>query len=110
MGEGVMEARTISNEEQIAIIERAVQAGWTVTNVEIFYPSNSPSGGYKTAGRATVTIRFQYPAWDEINGIVYSDVLARSKSDAIAWVRTMARGDGHTGTGKGRYTFAAEAV
>jgi len=60
--------------------------------------------------RYTVTIRFQYPAWDEKDGIVYEDVLARSKAEAIAWVHTMARGDGHTGTGKGRYTFTAEVV
>lgn len=60
--------------------------------------------------RYNVTIRFQYPAWDEKDGIVYPDVPARSKSEAIAYVRSQARGDGHTGTGKGRYTFTAEEV
>lgn len=56
----------------------------------------------------TVTIRFQHPAWDEVNGIAYTDISARSKSEAIAIVRNKARNDGHTGTGKGRYTFTAE--
>jgi len=58
--------------------------------------------------RYTVTLRFQYPAWDEVGGIVYADILARTKAEAIADARRMARDDGHTGTGKGRYTFTAE--
>lgn len=58
--------------------------------------------------RYTVTLRFQYPAWDEVGGIVYSDVLARSKAEAIATVRNMARSDGHAMSGKGRYWFTAE--
>ena len=56
-----------------------------------------------------VTIRFQYPAWDELNGITYYDISARSKSEAIKEVRRQAYNDGHVGTGgKGRVTFSAE--
>lgn len=55
-----------------------------------------------------VTLRFQYPAWDEKNGIVYDDILARSKAEAIKYARQMARNDGHTGTGgKGNCYFSA---
>ncbi len=59
--------------------------------------------------RYSVTLRFQHPAWDEVRGIVYNDVLARSKAEAVAAARTLARNDGHTGTGKGRITFTASA-
>ena len=59
----------------------------------------------------TVTLKFQYPAWDEKNGIIYEDITASSKSDAIRRVRTMAEHDGHyspgINTGKGRATFTA---
>lgn len=48
-----------------------------------------------------VTIRFQYPAWDEVDGIEYAGILAASKSEAIAKVRKMARHDGHLGRVKG---------
>lgn len=64
----------------------------------------------KTEQTYTVTISFQFPAWDERDGITYS-VEAASKSDAIAKVRRTARNDGHIGNvvGKGRVTFRAVA-
>lgn len=55
----------------------------------------------------TVTVRFQYPAWDEVDGIEYTGVVARSKSEANAKVRKMAADDGHLGSLKGRVTFTA---
>lgn len=54
-----------------------------------------------------VTLRFQYPAWDEANGIAIY-VTADSKAEAIDRARRDARRDGHTpATGKGRATFTA---
>lgn len=56
-----------------------------------------------------VTLRFQYPAWDETNGIVYLEISARSKAEAIKFARRMAYNYGHIGTGgKGRVTFSAQ--
>ena len=56
----------------------------------------------------TVTLTFQYPAWDEKNGIVYEDIIARNKSEAVKEARRQARNDGHTGTGgKGLCWFTA---
>lgn len=55
-----------------------------------------------------VTIRFQFPAWDEKNGLPYK-VTATTKADAIKQVRYLAKRDGHTGiSGKGRTIFSAE--
>lgn len=54
----------------------------------------------------TVTLRFQYPAWDEKNGIPYT-VTAKSKSEAIESARRQAYNDGHLCGGKGRVTFKA---
>ena len=59
-------------------------------------------------GLYDVTLRFQYPAWDELNGVVFPRIAARSKAEAISLARTKARNEGHSGTGKGRYTFTAE--
>ena len=55
-----------------------------------------------------VSLRFQFPAWDEVEGIRY-EVEAESKSQAIEIARRRARRDGHTGQGasKGRVTFKA---
>ncbi|MBW7886404.1 MAG: hypothetical protein H3C34_28010 [Caldilineaceae bacterium] len=56
-----------------------------------------------------MVLRFQYPAWDEVDGIVYTGIVARSKSEAISQARLLAAKDGHTiGGGKGRYRFAAQ--
>lgn len=56
--------------------------------------------------RYTVTLRFEAPAWDEKNGIPY-EIEAASKSEAVKKARRHAEEYGHTGTGKGRYTFKA---
>ncbi|PWD01940.1 MULTISPECIES: hypothetical protein [Pseudomonas] len=55
----------------------------------------------------TVTLTFQYPAWDEVNGIRYPDIRADSKSHANIIARRLACNDGHLGGGKGRLTFTA---
>jgi hypothetical protein len=56
----------------------------------------------------TVTLRYEYPAWDEVNGINYSGIEAKCKSDAIKTARKKAETCGHCQKGKGRYWFAAE--
>lgn len=57
-----------------------------------------------------VTIRFQFPAWDEVRGIEY-EIEASSKSEAIKRARYEARRDGHLPcTGKGRATLSAQAI
>ena len=53
-----------------------------------------------------VTLRFQFPAHDERNGIPY-DITARTKADAIRDARRQADRDGHLCGGKGRVTFTA---
>lgn len=55
-----------------------------------------------------VTLFFQYPAWDEKDGIPYEIDGAKSKSDAIKQARHQARRDGHCVGGQGRYWFKAE--
>lgn len=58
----------------------------------------------------TVTLRFQFPAWDEKDGIPFI-VRAKTKAEAIKWARMDAKRAGHVGfgaTGKGRATFKAE--
>lgn len=54
----------------------------------------------------TVTLRFQYPAWDEKNGIPFT-VTAKTKAEAIQQARRQAFNDGHLCGGKGRVTFTA---
>lgn len=54
-----------------------------------------------------VTLRFQYPAWDEKDGIPFY-VQSRSKKDAIDAARRQAYNDGHLCGGKGRVTFSAK--
>lgn len=54
----------------------------------------------------TVTVKKQFPAWDEVNGIVYC-VDARNKAEATKDVRRKAVNDGHVGFGQGRYTVSA---
>lgn len=53
-----------------------------------------------------VTLKSQFPAWDEKNGIPY-EITAKSKSDAIKKARRLAYDDGHVMSGKGRQTFTA---
>lgn len=57
----------------------------------------------------TVTLRFQHPAWDEIDGYVYA-VIAPTKSAAIVEARKRAADDGHAIGGRGRYWFTAVEV
>lgn len=88
----------------------------TLEEVEIALGLRDPASVIKAPATATVnhddrytvTLRFQHPAWDEVNGIVYDDISARTKAEAINIVRTKAFSDGHTGRGKGRYWFTAE--
>lgn len=55
----------------------------------------------------TVTLRFQFPAWDEMDGIPFH-LSARNKSEAVRQTRKLAARDGHTpARGKGRATFTA---
>jgi len=59
-----------------------------------------------------VTIRFQFPAWDEKKGLHY-EVTASTKAAAITKVRRLSEIDGHTGvsgSGKGRASFKAEQI
>lgn len=55
-----------------------------------------------------VRLTFQYPAWDEKEGILYTGILAKSKAQAIEQARKMAFNDGHTSRGNGRVTFKTE--
>lgn len=54
-----------------------------------------------------VKLTFQYPAWDETDGIDYSNIVAKNKSDANAIARRKASRDGHLHGGKGRVVFTA---
>jgi hypothetical protein len=47
----------------------------------------------------TVTLRFQYPAWDERNGLTYEGIEAKTKADAIKQARRQAEYDGNAGSG-----------
>ena len=54
-----------------------------------------------------VVMTFQYPAWDETDGVTYHEIIAATKAKANAVARRMARNDGHLVGGKGRVTFTA---
>lgn len=54
-----------------------------------------------------VVMTFQYPAWDEQEGIVYRSIEASSKREANSIARRQADGDGHLAGGKGRVRFQA---
>ncbi len=54
-----------------------------------------------------VTLRFQFPAYDERDGIVFYE-LAKSKLDAIRYARRQANNDGHLCGGKGWVSFGAQ--
>lgn len=59
-----------------------------------------------------VTLRFQYPAWDEKDGIPY-EIAAKTKTDAIKKARRQAENDGHSGPwvkDGGKKTFTAVEV
>jgi hypothetical protein len=55
----------------------------------------------------TVVMRFEHPAWDELDGIAYQDIIAVSKADANRKARILAERDGHAIGGRGRFTFTA---
>lgn len=54
-----------------------------------------------------VTMQFQHPAWDEVDGIVYRGIAARCKAEANKIAASLARSDGHAIGGRGRYSFRA---
>lgn len=56
-----------------------------------------------------VLVSFQFPAWDEVAGILYEGIAARTKAEAIRYARRLAWDDGHTGSGKGRITYKTVA-
>ncbi len=75
------------------------------------------SGGAMRASRNlrvkswTVTMRFEHPAWDEVDGIEYRNIPARNRSEANRAAARQAESDGHAVSGRGRYWFtAAESV
>jgi hypothetical protein len=55
----------------------------------------------------SVKLKFQFPAWDEADGIEYRDIVASCKAEANAIARRRASNDGHLCGGKGRATFTA---
>lgn len=57
-----------------------------------------------------VTMRFQHPAWDEKEGILYRGIEAQSKAEANGIAGRLARRDGHAIGGRGRYSFSAVEV
>lgn len=61
----------------------------------------------KSDKRYSVLLTFEFPAWDEVNGLEYRDIGAASKSEANAIARSKASQDGHLVSGKGRYHFKA---
>ncbi|MBP5947877.1 hypothetical protein [Pseudomonas sp. P9(2020)] len=54
-----------------------------------------------------VTMRFQYPAWNEIDGVLFEGIEADTKSDANEEARRRASSNELLGWGKGRVTFTA---
>lgn len=54
-----------------------------------------------------VTMRFQYPAWDETDGVPFPDIEANSKQEANDEARRRATSNDLLGWGKGRVTFTA---
>lgn len=54
-----------------------------------------------------VCMTFQFPAWDEKNGIWYRGIYAKSRRDANKAARRHASNDGHAIGGRGRYYFTA---
>lgn len=67
-------------------------------------PARKP-GAYKLFN---VVLRFEHPAWDEVNGLEYPNVSARSKSEANKIARAQAYDDGHT-VGRRAWFTATEA-
>ncbi len=59
-----------------------------------------------SATRYDVRLTFQYPAWDEVDGIVFT-VDADCKAKAVKYARYEADRAGHLCGGKGRVSFKA---
>lgn len=59
-----------------------------------------------------ITVRFQFPAWNDKNGIESDPVVAASKKEAIKIARRQLDRDGHTGTAvcKGLQWFSAKEI
>lgn len=55
-----------------------------------------------------VTMRFQHPAWDEVDGVLFEGIVADTKREANEEARRMANSNDLLGWGKGRVTFTAE--
>ena len=55
----------------------------------------------------TVTIRKQFPSWDETDGIVYRGIVGVSKREAVETIRARGYNHGHIGQGQGRYWITA---
>ena len=56
-----------------------------------------------------VTLRFQYPSWDEVDGISCGEIHSTSKREAVEIARKISARDGHT-IGRGRHWFSAAEV
>ena len=56
----------------------------------------------------TGTLRYQHPAWDEVDGIVFENVPGHSKSEAVRAARQRASNAGHL-IGRGMHWFTATA-
>lgn len=54
-----------------------------------------------------VMMRFQHPAWDEVDGVPFGGIVADSKSEANEEARRRASANDLLGWGKGRVTFTA---
>lgn len=71
-------------------------------------PVEAPQKAVKVAYKSfDVRLTFQYPAWNEKEGLLYSNISAQSKKDAIKQARKMAEDDGHAVGGRGMYWFSA---
>ncbi len=57
-----------------------------------------------------VVMHFEYPAWDEVGGISYPGIHAKSKAQANKLARSEAERDGHAIGGRGRYWFTATEI
>lgn len=70
-------------------------------------PAPKAAGSMLATRLWCVKLTFQYPAWDEEDGIEYHDISASCKSEANAIARRRASNDGHLCGGKERATFTA---
>lgn len=54
-----------------------------------------------------VKVTFEFPAWDEVLGLDYPGITAKSKTEANNKARALARNDGHLCSGRGHVYFRA---